>query len=204
MVIQPSKQRRGLEVSQMVRSPSRASLRCGLFRPVPGIQLSKRCVVTKARSRAPGQHSALMADTRERPNSLLSQDHFREEYDSWNCDHGQDRGQGEYLRGVGVVLFVADRHHGSGGGSRACGRDKYSLRHLKGKSHQFQDEDHHQREDEQFDCRYKIQPYIAEHFADVRLGHGESGDHHGQRGVHIRHILQGIQKDCRNPDLSKE
>ena len=136
--------------------------------------------------------------------SPLLQDHFREEYDSWNCDHGQDRGQGEYLRGVGVVLFVADRHHGSGGGSRACGRDKYSLRHLKGKSHQFQDEDHHQREDEQFDCRYKIQPYIAEHFADVRLGHGESGDHHGQRGVHIRHILQGIQKDCRNPDLSKE
>ena len=74
----------------MVRTSSRASLRCGLF-------------------------------------SLLLQNHFREEYDPGDCDHGQDRGQGEYLRGVGVVLLVADRHHGSGSGSGARGRNEDRL-----------------------------------------------------------------------------
>ena len=41
------------QVLQMVSSPSRADLCFGQFRPVPGTQLAGRCVVTKARSRAP-------------------------------------------------------------------------------------------------------------------------------------------------------
>lgn len=45
---------------------------------------------------------------------------------------------------------------------------------------------------------------MEKYLFQICLGNGKTGDHHGQRGIHVRDIVHGIDQRRRNTDLQKE